>query len=183
MSFFLTDQIRVQNAASDVVERFELNLAVQGLVADINRTQGFRVFGWFEPAFDDQGTAIEHNKFHNCSMEPARPITAAQMAMQYNGSAPELACVFSTIEDEGLSNGDGLGPGETQDEDIFRKFYSTAITFFKHAELTWFPNFVNLQLCRFCRKPPTQSEDANSFTNVSSVSFSGKFHFLHLVAS
>ena len=117
-SFFLTDQIRAQNADSDVVDRFELDMAVQDLVADINQTQGFRVIGWFKPAFDDEGTAIEHKKFHICSLEPATPMTAAQMAMRYNGSGMELPSVFSTSEEEGLSNGDGLGPGETQGEDL-----------------------------------------------------------------
>ena len=100
------------------MDRFELDMAVQDLVADINQTQGFRVIGWFKPAFDDEGTAIEHKKFHICSLEPATPMTAAQIAMRYNGSGMELPSVFSTSEEEGLSNGDGLGPGETQGEDL-----------------------------------------------------------------
>ena len=45
-------------------------------------------------------------------------MTAAPMAMRSNGSGLELPSVFSTSEDEGLSNGDGLGPSETQGEDL-----------------------------------------------------------------
>ena len=48
-------------------------------------------------------------------------MTAAQMAMRYNGWGPELPCVFPTSWDEQLSNGDGLGPGETQGEEVLLK--------------------------------------------------------------
>ena len=73
---------------------------------------------WFKPAFDDHGSALEHKKLHICSLAPATTMTAAHMAMRYNGSRPELPCVFSTSGVEGLSNGDGLGPVETQGEDL-----------------------------------------------------------------
>ena len=42
-SFFLTVQIRAEKTDSDVVDLFDLDWALQDLVADINRTQGFRV--------------------------------------------------------------------------------------------------------------------------------------------
>ena len=57
-----------------------------------------------------------------------------------------------------------------------------AITSFIHAWLDLICIFVSFQLCRFCQKPPTQSEETNSSMYVSSISSTENFHFLHLAA-
>ena len=100
---------RAQKADSNLVDRFELDLTVQGLVADINNTQDFWVIGLIKLALGDEWTAIERKKFHICFLEPATPMTSAQMVVQYNEPRAELPYVFSTLKMDNLPMVTGWG--------------------------------------------------------------------------
>ena len=85
-------------ADSDDIDRFELDTSVEALVADINKNQGFKIIGWFKPAFDDDGVALEHQKLHVCSLEPAKRLTNDQLAKLFNGGdASEGVSASTTV--------------------------------------------------------------------------------------
>ena len=80
---FVTSSVRALNSDSDKLDRFDLDNQVQLLAADINSKQGFRVLGWFKPAQDDDGTAVEHKRFHICSILPEKVLDEDQNNLKY----------------------------------------------------------------------------------------------------
>ena len=82
---FLTDTVKFFKADSDAIDSFELDNSVQALVTKINARGGFRVVGWFKPALDEDGTTIEHKRFHVCSLFPEKPLTDEEKLLKYQG--------------------------------------------------------------------------------------------------
>ena len=80
-------------ANSDRIDRFRLDAQIQTLVAAINNADGFLIHGWFKPASDDDGTALEHKKFHVTSLTPATDLSEDQRELKYAG---EPAAVWRT---------------------------------------------------------------------------------------
>ena len=84
-SFLVTDAVRNMKADSGRIDRFRLDAQIQTLVAAINSADGFRIQGWFKPASDDDGTAVEHKKFHVTSLTPATDLSEDQRQLKYAG--------------------------------------------------------------------------------------------------
>ena len=59
-SAFLTNTMRNIKPDSDKLDRFQLDEQRQLLVQAVKVQQGFRVEGWFKPAADEEGTAVEN---------------------------------------------------------------------------------------------------------------------------
>ena len=74
-SVFLSNTARNLRPDSDQLDRFKVDENVQLLVQAVNAEQGFRVEGWFKPAADEEGTAIENKKYHISSLRPETPLT------------------------------------------------------------------------------------------------------------
>ena len=70
--FFVSQEVRKFKADTDRVDRFQLDTRVQDMVREMNRAEGFRIIGWFKPAVDDEGTAMEHKNFHIARLEPEK---------------------------------------------------------------------------------------------------------------
>lgn len=86
---FLTPAVINMDPDSDKIDRFDLDDQVQTMVGAINGAGGFRISGWFKPASDEEGTAVEHKKFHVCMLQPAVPLTNEQVQLKYNGISEE----------------------------------------------------------------------------------------------
>ena len=66
---FVTSTARCLKGDNENLDRFELDAAVEKLIASVNGSQGF-IQGWFKPAIDKR-VAVENKKFHICSIAPA----------------------------------------------------------------------------------------------------------------
>ena len=42
------------------LDRFELDTAVEKMITSVNGPQGFTIQGWFKPAIDEEGVAVEN---------------------------------------------------------------------------------------------------------------------------
>ena len=124
---FLTNTMRNIQPDSDKLDRFQLDEKVQVLVQAINDQQGFRVEGWFKPAADEEGTAIENEKYHISSLRPETSLTVDQQALQYTGeptassSAPTTTTFTSAsaalATPGGTSSAAAATPGEASSGD------------------------------------------------------------------
>ena len=81
---FVENSARSMKSDSPRLDRFLLDESVEKMITSINANQGFSIVGWFKPAHDEEGVAIEHKKFHLCSISPATELTDAQLALQFS---------------------------------------------------------------------------------------------------
>ena len=68
---------------SEQLDRFDLDESVQNVVQSVNANQGFRILGWFKPAQDEDGTAVENKRFHVCCLIPETDLEMEQFAKKY----------------------------------------------------------------------------------------------------
>ena len=85
-NYFVTARARSLKGDNEKLDRFDLDSSVEKMIASINAEQGFTLHGWFKPAQDEEGVAVEHKKFHVCSVAPSTALTTAQLALRYNGA-------------------------------------------------------------------------------------------------
>ena len=52
------------------MDRFKLDEQVELLVQALDEQQGFQAEGWFKPASDEEGTAVEKKYISSLSPEP-----------------------------------------------------------------------------------------------------------------
>ena len=83
-SFFVKPETRTGTLDNPNFDTFALDEAVQRVATLINGHQGFLVTGWFKPAQDDEGTAVEYKKFHVSSLEPATTMSNDQLDARYS---------------------------------------------------------------------------------------------------
>ena len=69
------------------LDRFRINTSVQEMVESVNAGEGSRISGWFKPASDVEGTAVEHKNFHVASFYPEAAITDDLLSKKYRGEA------------------------------------------------------------------------------------------------
>ena len=50
----------------------------------VNKSQGFRIKGWFKPAVADNGVTQEIFSLHACFLAPAGPLTEEQLLAVYS---------------------------------------------------------------------------------------------------
>ena len=80
---FVAGNVRALNPDSDRLDHFDLDECVQNVVESVNRKQGFRIFGWFKPAQDEDGTAVENKRFHICCLMPETDLETDQLEHKY----------------------------------------------------------------------------------------------------
>ena len=86
-NFFVTPTARCLKGDNEKLDRFELDAAVEKLIESVNGSQGFTIQGWFKPAIDEEGVAVENKKFHICNIAPATALSDTQLALRYNGTS------------------------------------------------------------------------------------------------
>ena len=89
--FFVTVEARKLKSESDLLDRFRLDDSVQEMVREINAGEEFRILGWFKPASDEEGTAVENKKFHIAALFPEKDLTVNQMTKKYKGEGRTAA--------------------------------------------------------------------------------------------
>ena len=77
-AFFVTVEARKLKSESDLLDRFRLDDSVQEMVREINAGEGFRILGWFKPASDEEGTAVENKKFHIAALFPEKDLLSTK---------------------------------------------------------------------------------------------------------
>ena len=107
-NYFVTGGVRALSADSPKLDRFDLDESVQTLVAAVNGKQGFRILGWFKPATDEDGTAVEHKLFHICSLLPEEPLDDTQCALKY-----ALPSTAAAVASAGATGAPVSSAGET----------------------------------------------------------------------
>ena len=85
--FFITQEARKLKSDSDRLDRFRIDTIVQEMVGLVNAGEGFRISGWFKPASDEEGTAVENKNFHVTALHPEGPLTDQQLGKKYRGEA------------------------------------------------------------------------------------------------
>ena len=85
---FVAKHARGLKPDSEALDRFQLDETVQEIVQSINENQGFRIVGWFKPATDEEGTAVEHKRFHVCSLSPEMPLSEGQLSLKFTVTPP-----------------------------------------------------------------------------------------------
>ena len=96
---FVSETVKCLKADSDAIDRFNLDTSVQAMVTKINSGGGFRVVGWFKPALDEDGTTIEHKRFHICSLLPEKPVTNEEAQLKYKGEGAPVATTGGTADE------------------------------------------------------------------------------------
>ena len=96
---FVTPGVRALSADSPKLDRFDLDESVQKMVASVNGKQGYRIVGWFKPASDEDGTAVEHKRFHVCCLLPEKDLDQVQNKLKY--SLPSITAGTSLNLTEG----------------------------------------------------------------------------------
>ena len=101
---FVTNGARSFKSNSPRLGRFKLDESVEKMVTSINSNQGFLIVGWFKPAHDEEGVAIEHKKFHLCAVTPAGELSDTQLALQFSGEETSNTDNTPTDETSTISN-------------------------------------------------------------------------------
>ena len=108
---FVTSTTRWLKGDNENLDHSDLDVAVEKLIGSINGDQGFTITGWFKPATDDNGVAVENKKFHICSINPATTLKDTQLALPVQRYHNSL--IYIKLASIQRSCGEVCGPSET----------------------------------------------------------------------